>query len=85
MAFEKYFGKKTKFLIATIAAVFIAMLLGTGCTVQPGYVPDPCVWPGFETVYTLIILFLAFAMFAWPVIGLYQLVKYIRSRKQVTL
>ena len=81
MTFQKYFGKKTKFMIATIAAIFMAILLGTGCRIQPGYVPDPCVWPGFENVYTILVLFIAFSMFAWPGIGLYYLVKFIRTRK----
>ena len=79
MTFQKYFGKKMKFLIVTITMPIIAIFINAGC--QPKYAVEWSCTPQFEAIYVIILIFIIFSFVAWLVIGFYYLVKFIHSKK----
>ncbi len=83
MTFKKYFGKKTKFLVITILMPIIAVSIKAGC--QPQFYMEYTCTPQFDTIYTIILLFIILSVLAWIGIGLYHLLKFIRTRKKPNL
>jgi len=79
MTFQKYFGKKTKFMIVTIIMPIILIFLKAGC--QPKFYVQYTCTPQFIAIADIILYFILFSFVIWPVIGLYSLVKFIRTRK----
>ena len=79
MTFQKYFGKKMKFLVATIMMPIIAIFLNAGC--QPKYAIEWNCTPQFEAIYMIMLLFIIFSVVVWIAIGLHSLVKFIHSKK----
>lgn len=79
MTFQKYFGKKTKFMIATIILPVVAIYIKAGC--QGDFAPQYTCTPEFYIIYIIILFFMVFTFVAWPVIGLFYLTKFIRTRK----
>ena len=80
MAFKKYFGKKTKFLVITIMLPIIAISTKAGC--QPQFNMEYTCTSQFDAIYTVILLFIILSVLAWIGIGLYHLIKFIRVRKK---
>ncbi len=79
MAFQKYFGKKAKFLVITITIPIIAISINAGC--QPQFFIEYTCIPQLETIYTLLLTFIIFSVLAWVIIGLYTVIKFIRTKK----
>ena len=79
MTFQKYFGKKAKFLVATVMIPVIAILSNSGC--QPKYAIEWNCSPQFEAIYTIMLIFIIFSFVVWLGVGLYYLIKFVRSRK----
>jgi len=79
MTFQKYFGKKAKFLVAIIIAVIIRISIST-C--QPLYSGRPtCYGPEIDVIYMALLIFIVFSIPAWIAVGFYYLVKFIHSKK----
>ena len=66
-------------MVITITLPVIGILINAGC--QPKFYVQYACTPQFEAIYTIIIFFTIFSFFIWIGVGLYYIVKFIRTRK----